>query len=84
MKTPGADTPYGTYYWSGPGRRVTENIDGDDSRVIMDRAIPFIRNAEDVLPDHDYLEKVEEGAVPSENAAENTEESEIAVEATAD
>jgi arylsulfatase A-like enzyme len=45
MKTPGADTPYGTYYWSGPGRRVTENLDGDDSRVIMDRAIPFIRSA---------------------------------------
>jgi len=45
MKTPGADTPYGTYYWSGPSRRVTENLDGDDSRVIMDRAIPFIRGA---------------------------------------
>ncbi len=45
MKTPGADTPYGTYYWSGPGQRVTENLDGDDSRIIMDRAVPFIRDA---------------------------------------
>lgn len=45
MKTPGAETPYGTYYWSETGRRVTENLDGDDSRVIMDRAIPFIRSA---------------------------------------
>ena len=45
MKTPGGQTPYGTYYWSEPGRRVTENLDGDDSRVIMDRAVPFIRSA---------------------------------------
>jgi len=45
MKTPGSETPYGTHYWSEPGRRVTENLDGDDSRVIMDRAIPFIRSA---------------------------------------
>jgi arylsulfatase A-like enzyme len=45
MKEPGAETPYGTYYWSGPGQRVTENLEGDDSRIIMDRAIPFIRRA---------------------------------------
>ncbi|MCF7855764.1 MAG: sulfatase-like hydrolase/transferase [Candidatus Pacebacteria bacterium] len=30
-------------YWTGPGRWAKENLDGDDSRVIMDRAIPFIR-----------------------------------------
>ena len=35
---------YGTAYWSAGGR-VTENTDGDDSRVILDRAIPFIRDA---------------------------------------
>ncbi len=35
---------YGTAYWSN-GKRVTENLQGDDSRVIMDRAIPFIREA---------------------------------------
>ena len=32
-------------YWTGPGQFATENLDGDDSRVIMDRAIPFIRGA---------------------------------------
>jgi arylsulfatase A-like enzyme len=37
--------PYGTHYWTGPGQMVTENLDGDDSRVIMDRAIPFIQKA---------------------------------------
>ena len=45
MKTPGSDKPYGTHYWTGPGKRVTENLDGDDSRIIMDRALPFIRGA---------------------------------------
>ena len=38
MKAPGAGRPYGTHYWTGPGKRETENLDGDDSRVIMDRA----------------------------------------------
>ncbi len=33
---------YGTAYWTGPGEKVTENLEGDDSRVIMDRVIPFI------------------------------------------
>ena len=32
-------------YWTGPGEYAAENLDGDDSRVIMDRAIPFIRGA---------------------------------------
>jgi len=45
MHQPGTDKPYGTHYWTGPGQKVTENLAGDDSRVIMDRAIPFIRNA---------------------------------------
>jgi len=36
---------YGTGYWDEQGKRVTENLRGDDSRVIMDRAIPFIRSA---------------------------------------
>ena len=45
MKTPGSDKPYGTYYWKTDGTRETENLEGDDSRVIMDRAIPFIRSA---------------------------------------
>lgn len=37
--------PFGTYYWNGPGKIETENLEGDDSRIIMDRAIPFIEGA---------------------------------------
>ena len=36
---------YATYYWNERGDKVTDNLRGDDSRIIMDRAIPFIRNA---------------------------------------
>jgi arylsulfatase A-like enzyme len=36
---------YGTYYWTGPGRVATDDLDGCDSRVLMDRALSFIRNA---------------------------------------
>ena len=32
-------------YWTGEEEYATENLAGDDSRVIMDRAIPFIRKA---------------------------------------
>ena len=43
--------PFGTYYWSGSGMRVIENLEGDDSRIIMDRVIPFIEKAvSDRLP----------------------------------
>ncbi len=45
MKRPGSDAPYGTHYFNTDGSVATENLDGDDSRVIMDRAIPFIRGA---------------------------------------
>ena len=46
MVKPGTkDTPYGTHYWTGPDQMVKDNLDGDDSRVIMDRAVPFIRGA---------------------------------------
>ncbi|MEJ2701445.1 MAG: sulfatase-like hydrolase/transferase [Sedimentisphaerales bacterium] len=45
MKSPGSDKPYGTWYWKQDGTKATENLKGDDSRIIMDRAIPFIRNA---------------------------------------
>jgi len=37
--------PYGNDYFVGPGQTVTENTRGDDSRVIMDRALPFIEGA---------------------------------------
>ncbi len=36
--------PYNTHYWSR-GKLVEDNLRGDDSRVIMDRAIPFVRQA---------------------------------------
>ncbi len=31
-------------YWEGPGKKVTENIIGTNSRIIMDRAINFIKS----------------------------------------
>jgi len=40
---PGA--PWTTAFWDQDGRRVTDNLAGDDSRVIVDRAEPFIRQA---------------------------------------
>jgi arylsulfatase A-like enzyme len=55
MKTPPASameagnkpvgSSFGTHYWTGDGKIETENLDGDDSRVIMDRVIPFIDKA---------------------------------------
>ncbi|MFP6904716.1 MAG: sulfatase-like hydrolase/transferase [Verrucomicrobiota bacterium] len=40
-----APKPYGNAYFTGPGQTVTENTRGDDSRVLMDRALPFIQGA---------------------------------------
>ncbi|TWU13565.1 Arylsulfatase [Symmachiella macrocystis] len=40
-----AAVPYGTRYWDQRGEVVTENLEGDDARVIMDRAVPFITQA---------------------------------------
>ncbi|HJN15693.1 MAG TPA: sulfatase-like hydrolase/transferase [Armatimonadota bacterium] len=45
MVKPGTDEPYGTHYWRQAGAKVESNIEGDDSRVIMDRAAPFIEHA---------------------------------------
>jgi arylsulfatase A-like enzyme len=36
---------FNTFYWTGPDQMVTENLNGDDSKLIMDRAISFIKNA---------------------------------------
>ena len=36
---------FASKYWTGEGEYATENLSGDDSRVIMDRAIPFIQQA---------------------------------------
>lgn len=35
-----------TRYWTGPGRTADENLAGDDSRVIVDRVLPFIERAQ--------------------------------------
>lgn len=40
-----ATKPYGTAYWTGENQKETVNIEGDDSRIIMDRTLPFIENA---------------------------------------
>ncbi len=37
--------PYGTNYWDHKGKQVAGNLRGDNSRVIMDRAVPFIESA---------------------------------------
>ncbi|MFR9651154.1 MAG: sulfatase-like hydrolase/transferase [Rikenellaceae bacterium] len=43
---PGEQTKaYGTAYWRHDGTKESENLAGDDSRVIMDRVIPFIDRA---------------------------------------
>ncbi|MBC8469238.1 MAG: sulfatase-like hydrolase/transferase [Planctomycetes bacterium] len=47
MENPDTNKPYGTYYWIQDSTKVTENLQGDDSRVIMDRVVPFIQNAAD-------------------------------------
>lgn len=37
---------YGTRYWTGPGESVPDDqLRGDDSKLIMDRAIPFLASA---------------------------------------
>ncbi len=36
---------YGTSYWKSEEVSETENLDGDDSRVIMDRVLPFIEKS---------------------------------------
>lgn len=36
---------FASKYWTGPDQYEKENLSGDDSRVIMDRAIPFIKES---------------------------------------
>ncbi|MCL4121980.1 UNVERIFIED_CONTAM: hypothetical protein GTU68_056261 [Idotea baltica] len=36
---------YGTNYWIGPDLRETENLEGENARIIMDRVIPFINKS---------------------------------------
>lgn len=42
---PGENPIFNTHYWNGPGKFETTNLEGDDSRVMMDRAVPFLRQA---------------------------------------
>lgn len=43
---PGDYDRYGTHYWTGPEAMVpAEEVQGDDSTLIMDRALPFIQKA---------------------------------------
>ncbi len=44
-RTPGE--PFGTAFWEGQELQATENLEGDASRIIMDRAVPFIETAAD-------------------------------------
>lgn len=45
VEDPAKAEPYGTYYWKGEEEPETTNLEGDNSRVIMDRVIPFIENS---------------------------------------
>jgi arylsulfatase A-like enzyme len=36
---------YGTHFWKGREELELKNLDGDDSRIIMDRVIPFVRSS---------------------------------------
>jgi len=38
---------FGTYYWTAPGQLATKNLMGANSRVIMDRVVPFVEEAAD-------------------------------------
>lgn len=42
---PMVDQGFPTKYWTGEDQFATTDLEGDDSRVIMDRAIPFIQKA---------------------------------------
>lgn len=45
MVHPASGESYGTAYWSGDVEPVADNLEGDDSRVIVDRVAPFLRGA---------------------------------------
>lgn len=45
MVNPETGKAYGTRYWREDGSIADDNLEGDDSRIIMDRAVPFVRKA---------------------------------------
>lgn len=50
---PMENQPFTTKYWMEEGVYEKENLDGDDSRVIVDRVVPFIKKA--VLDNRPFL-----------------------------
>ena len=44
---PVTEQPSGTHYWTGPDEPVLERLRGDDSAIIMDRALAFVRRSVD-------------------------------------
>ena len=47
VDSPEQTDSYGTHYWDQENQKVTDNLHGDDTRVIVDRFIPFIEEAAD-------------------------------------
>ena len=45
IKNNDSTNSYGTSYWKNSGQKETANLKGDDSRIIMDRVVPFIKKA---------------------------------------
>ena len=45
IKAKSTARPYGTHYWIGEEKAETENLDGEDASLILDRAIPFMENS---------------------------------------
>jgi len=45
VKSEDATKPFGTAYWVGENQNVSENLKGDDSKILMDRVLPFIEKA---------------------------------------
>ena len=45
IKNNDSSKPYGTDYWNGIEQKITTNLIGDDTKIIMDNAIPFIENS---------------------------------------
>ncbi|WP_289053765.1 sulfatase-like hydrolase/transferase [Carboxylicivirga marina] len=46
MIKPGTtSTPFGTSFWDENNNKVTDNLSGDASKVVMDRVLPFIDDA---------------------------------------
>ncbi len=45
MRQPGGAEPFGTRYWTGPGEVVPDEVlEGDDSKLIVDRALAFVKD----------------------------------------